>query len=138
MEKLLSNPLTAFEFIVSGNSTVTLKSTKTEKHFTYKVKRAKDKNIRFVSVLFGNNNDSDYKYIGCIFENGLFKHTKRSNCSNNTTSFQSFRWAWEHIRRMNIPKFLEIWHEGKCGRCGRKLTDPKSIEIGLGPICRNL
>lgn len=24
---------------------------------------------------------------------------------------------------------------GKCMLCGRKITDPKSIEIGYGPIC---
>lgn len=25
---------------------------------------------------------------------------------------------------------------GRCGCCGRELTDPTSIEIGIGPICR--
>lgn len=25
---------------------------------------------------------------------------------------------------------------GHCGRCGRKLTDPVSIEFGIGPVCR--
>jgi hypothetical protein len=26
-------------------------------------------------------------------------------------------------------------HTGKCGRCGRKLTDPQSIARGIGPDC---
>tara|TARA_R110002096_G_scaffold84290_4_gene194649 strand:+ start:14 stop:667 length:654 start_codon:yes stop_codon:yes gene_type:complete len=30
---------------------------------------------------------------------------------------------------------MEIWHEGKCSRCGRKLTVPSSIATGLGPVC---
>lgn len=30
---------------------------------------------------------------------------------------------------------LQVWHEGRCGRCGRKLTVPSSIETGLGPEC---
>lgn len=30
---------------------------------------------------------------------------------------------------------VEIWHEGKCGRCGRQLTVPESIESGFGPEC---
>jgi hypothetical protein len=24
---------------------------------------------------------------------------------------------------------------GACGCCGRELTDPKSVEMGIGPIC---
>jgi len=30
---------------------------------------------------------------------------------------------------------LEIWHEGRCGRCNRKLTVPASIALGIGPEC---
>lgn len=30
---------------------------------------------------------------------------------------------------------VEVWHEGSCGRCGRKLTVPESIANGLGPEC---
>ena len=26
-------------------------------------------------------------------------------------------------------------HSGCCGRCGRKLTVPESIDTGLGPVC---
>jgi hypothetical protein len=29
----------------------------------------------------------------------------------------------------------EVYHEGRCGRCNRKLTVPESIETGLGPEC---
>ena len=28
--------------------------------------------------------------------------------------------------------------KGKCGRCGRKLTVPSSIESGLGPHCKGI
>jgi hypothetical protein len=30
---------------------------------------------------------------------------------------------------------VEFWHEGKCCRCGRKLTVPASIASGIGPEC---
>lgn len=29
----------------------------------------------------------------------------------------------------------EFWHSGRCSKCGRELTDPVSIENGLGPVC---
>lgn len=34
----------------------------------------------------------------------------------------------------DLPE-CEVWHEGRCGRCGRKLTVPESIETGIGPDC---
>jgi hypothetical protein len=40
---------------------------------------------------------------------------------------------WAHID--DLPESLEIWHEGSCLRCGRKLTVPESIESGYGPEC---
>jgi hypothetical protein len=34
-----------------------------------------------------------------------------------------------------MPDGVVIWHEGRCGRCGRRLTVPESIESGYGPEC---
>lgn len=135
MEHLLTDPIEVLEFIIAGNSTVTFKSKETGCHFTYKVKKAKDKQLHFVSVLYGDNT-SDYQYIGCIFDDTGLKHTKGSKCKPDAKSFIVFRWVWEHIKRLNPPPETEIWHEGSCGRCGRKLTEPESIACGLGPICR--
>lgn len=30
---------------------------------------------------------------------------------------------------------VEVWHDGKCGRCRRDLTVPESVARGLGPEC---
>lgn len=42
--------------------------------------------------------------------------------------------------RLRTPDVLmeksDWWHEGVCGRCGRRLTVPESIETGFGPECR--
>jgi hypothetical protein len=43
------------------------------------------------------------------------------------------------IRRLQLetlPDKVHILHEGLCGKCGRPLTHPISIECGLGPTCR--
>ena len=34
-----------------------------------------------------------------------------------------------------LPEGLEVWEESCCGRCGRELTDPVSVERGVGPEC---
>jgi len=36
---------------------------------------------------------------------------------------------------LETPTSLEIFEEDRCGRCGRQLTDPVSIERGIGPEC---
>jgi len=32
--------------------------------------------------------------------------------------------------------YLTIYHANKCCCCGRELTEPESVELGIGPICR--
>lgn len=32
---------------------------------------------------------------------------------------------------------IEVYHTGNCSYCGRELTDPVSVHIGIGPICRS-
>ena len=39
------------------------------------------------------------------------------------------------INQGRMPLTLTVFHDGKCGRCGRKLTVPESIQSGLGPVC---
>ena len=34
-----------------------------------------------------------------------------------------------------LPETVEVWHEGRCCRCARRLTVPESIILGLGPAC---
>ena len=124
------------DFMLAGKSIVTFKSLKTGKHFTYKVKKAKgDYSTRyFVSV---NQNDG-YSYMGMITAaNGIFTNTRGSEISRIAPSFLAFRWVWLHIVNNSFPlKGVEVWHEGRCGRCGKQLTDPESIESGYGPYCR--
>jgi hypothetical protein len=35
-----------------------------------------------------------------------------------------------------LDSLVEVMHTGNCLVCGKTLTDAKSIEFGLGPICR--
>jgi rRNA maturation endonuclease Nob1 len=30
---------------------------------------------------------------------------------------------------------MDVYHLGRCGKCGKALTEPESISTGLGPIC---
>lgn len=144
MTKKFENATEALNFMMAGKSTVTLKSGKTDNHFTYKISQAKGDNtdMYFVKVLMGSDNswNGDWTYIGYIVPDtagGFFIQSGRKGISNSP-AFIAMHWTLNKLSTTGaIPEIVEIWHEGKCGKCGRKLTDPVSIETGLGPICRS-
>jgi hypothetical protein len=121
----------AIKFMFAGNSISTFVNTKTENRFTFKVKQKKESNLFFVSVL---TSPDIYTYIGIIID-GNFIHGKKSTISKDAQSFRVFDYVFTSLVRKNLPSFIEIWHEGRCGKCGRTLTVPKNISIGIGPEC---
>ncbi len=123
----------ALKFMFAGNSTFTVVNTKTENRFTFKVKKSKDKdsNLFFVSVLTGTDN---YTYLGTTIE-GIYRHGKKSAVSPQAQSVKVFDYVLGKLKLGNLQEFVEVWHEGTCGKCGRVLTVPSSIENGLGPDC---
>jgi hypothetical protein len=132
------------DFIMGGKAIFTVKSGKTGKHFTFKVippkKEDKDKSpVYFVKVLTGSDNTSNYTYIGHIWRDSFtFVHGKKSRIGADAPSVVAFSWLMRKVKSEDVPMLskVEVWHEGRCCRCGRLLTDPLSIELGIGPECR--
>lgn len=120
----------ALEFIFGGNSTFTALNTKSDNRFTFKVKKHKKDNIYFVSVLAGVN----YQFIGS-YQNS-FRYSLKSRISDKAQSISVFKYLIDKLNSKNLPDFIEIWHAGKCGKCGKELTTPDSISIGFGPVCK--
>ncbi|MEI6586709.1 MAG: DUF6011 domain-containing protein [Sediminibacterium sp.] len=135
MEKLLTEPSQALEFILGGNATTTLVGA--SNRYTYKIKKAKKGDIYFVSVLVGGNNETDYKYIGCISDSKGYFTTAKSGFVGMAQSL-AFGFVYSRLKQGIIDSRTQVWHEGKCGRCGRKLTTPQSIDIGFGAECIRL
>lgn len=123
-------------FLLAGDAHVTFVSQRTGTRFTYRVAAPKEgpgAGVRFVSVLAGPD---AYTFLGTIFrDNGRFAWSKKSPVGEGAPSVKAFAWCWRHLVAGDMPPELEIWHEGKCGKCGRRLTDPASISRGLGSTC---
>lgn len=132
-EEKTSETFCPAKFIFAGNAIFTIRSKKTGTRFTYKVSKAKDSDIWFVGLLSGPDNNADYKYIGIITSDKKFIRTKRSKVGYEAPSFKGFNWFFNHLH--NYQEQAEVYHEGRCGRCGRRLTVPESIESGFGPEC---
>jgi hypothetical protein len=86
-----------------------------------------------VSVLNGPDNYSNYRYIGAIFGTE-FRSTKKG-ISIDAPAFKAFAWFNNRVNENRLPENVAVYHEGRCGRCGRKLTVPESIKCGYGPEC---
>ena len=125
-------------FMQAGAAKFTLKSVKTGGRFTYRIKESNDGKVFFVSLLTGTNNENDYSYMGVIGAGGEFRRTAKSRVTEESLGYQAFNWFWRQIASGSgspLNPVVEFWHEGCCGRCGRALTVPESIERGIGPEC---
>lgn len=125
----------ALQFLLAGRAVFTLKSEVTGDHLTFQVhkwKKAKHGSLHFVSVRTGN----DFATIGVVKNGASFgPGYKPADLPFDDKRVRGFRYAFGHLLEKRIPPKCEVWHEGTCGRCGRALTDPTSIENGIGPEC---
>jgi hypothetical protein len=129
------------DFALAGNAYFTIRSAVTGTRFTYRVRRRDDGRgtIWFVSVLTGPGH---YEYIGQIRgptcgSVPAYDHGRRARISWRAPGAYGFAWFWHQMRLQThggLSK-LEVWHEGRCGRCGRRLTVPESVGRGIGPEC---
>ena len=133
MSHLLTHD-TALDFIFGGNALFTVKNIKTENRFTFKVIKHKKEDIFFVKVL---TNPDMYEFIGSIRKGTDYKHSSKSRISDDAQSVKVFGYLVNKLNTNTLPEFIQIWHEGRCGRCGRTLTVPESIESGFGKYCLN-
>ncbi len=133
-----STAAVAKDFMFAGRARVTLVSEKTGTRFTYRITQKDAKSPHFVAVLTGSDNNSDYSFVGTIFEGKNYRHSAtKSQISEQAPSVKAFVWALSYIVRGEMPPSCEVYHEGRCGRCGRALTVPESLITGLGPVCES-
>jgi hypothetical protein len=127
-------------FVLAGKATLTIRSKVTGTRYTYNVHKPKPDSPYFVKVMYGPNNEEDYVYMGTMFEDGtVYRQTKKSALKEDDARVRAWVWLWERILAGKLPEDkVEVWHEDRCGRCGRKLTVPESIERGIGPECASM
>jgi hypothetical protein len=119
-------------FVLGGNAKLTLRSKTTGTRFTFHIRQPEADRPHFVKVLTG---PEKYTFLGTIFKGENFVHGKRSPITADALSAKAFGWFWNMLQKAQLPIALEVWHEGRCCRCGRELTVPESIASGIGPEC---
>lgn len=128
-----TNPI---NFILAGNSYFKLKSERTENEFMYKVTSSKNKPNLFNVYLINHNKKAIY--IGVLVKG--FKAFQFREYTKNRFLYgiqmTAFSFAFEiYANNYIIHPQLKFSHIGKCGKCGRTLTDEKSFQLGFGKTC---
>lgn len=126
-------------YILSGHATFTV-ANPNGRHFTYRVREFHGSHLVWVLAGPRNDCDRDYAYVGKVAEGaGVFPTitlTTRSRYTEDALCLKVARWALRVIWSGEaLPPGYSIEHDGRCRRCGRKLTTPESIARGLGPEC---
>jgi hypothetical protein len=119
------------KFIFGGKSFVTFLNTNTSNRFTYKVVKHKTDDIYFINVL---TSPDTYTFFG-TYRNGKFKHSPKARISAEAQSVKVFQFVIDKLVTNTLSNLIEIYHDGRCGKCGKQLTVPESVETGFGPEC---
>lgn len=125
-------------YCMGGNAIVTLTSP-TGVHYTYYIRAPwmddKDKFADDVRFVYALGSENSWHYIGGLYDHGtLFRATRSTTVSGRSPVFKGVKYLVQMMNQdFETPMILQ--HEGCCGVCGRRLTDPTSIERGIGPKC---
>jgi len=140
-------------YVWAGQAEFTVVSPKTGARYTYQVRaprRSKDGTQRFTReqsvdspLRFVHVVDDGAHFLGtCYLQDGpdggtqvrRYVHSQeRSRLPADDEAVKVAQWMLENLHR--LPLGLEVWHLGRCARCGRKLSVPESLTSGIGPDC---
>jgi hypothetical protein len=132
------------KFLLAGRALFTVSNPKGD-HYTFRVKKAESEwpvgsgrmsTSYFVSVK-APGGDYPYRYIGMLLlDKKILKTTNKSAFLPGSKEYEVAAWAcFAVLDQKMIPDGYHIEHAGRCGKCGRTLTDPESIQRGIGPEC---
>lgn len=133
----LTDPRVIWNYIYAGNGVMTLESPSGKSH-TYVFQKPRNRNtfpedVRFVYAL---HEGSQLFYVGMI-EADSFRLTQNSRFLYDTEIVRGARYIWNMAHHTTDGR-MKLYHEGVCGRCGRKLTTENSRKVGIGRKCQKL
>ena len=138
----MANEITNSDFFKGGHAIFTVSNPQGVR-YTFKIKQGNfGKAVEadspyFASLLTGPDNNSSYTYMGMFNPNNYTcRLTRASKYTSDSLPWRVLNWVLRiTFSGQNLPEGYGLQHEGKCCRCGRKLTTPESIDRGIGPEC---
>lgn len=121
------------------NGYLTITNPVTGNHRTFRI-RTQPADARFapgervVGLLTGPDNTEDYQGFGFVQPDGSIRVWRSKRGDGAPSEWERF--ADLIARRVEYEGRLVYQESRRCLRCNRELTDPTSIELGIGPVCR--
>jgi len=143
------------EFLTAGNAIFTVepasnyieanlrRDVEVKPHYTFRIQHKPAQNGYrenwFVSLLVGPQNTKDYAYVGLLdAKTGQLVLTRKSP-HDESQPIVILKRILACLMAGEGHKIeaagWKVHHEGRCGKCGRTLTVPSSIESGFGEDC---
>lgn len=126
-------------YVYGGKGRFRLKSLNSNKEFTYKISNISKRNKNYDEYTF---------YVSLVVPGGTqfmgvlktvenkYIHAKSSPMSYDSSEVKGFRWLLDQFTKEgDFNEMMEFYHMGICSCCGRSLTTPESVELGIGPVC---
>lgn len=141
-------------FFAAGKAVLTVLGKFSGRRFTFKFSRPKEEQGKkrpiWAHLLSGPDNESSYEFSGTFWEiDGqgrggtlpgqlyTYNHSAKSRLRHDAESVKALQWMARNMGSAThkLMRQAEFWHEGRCGRCARRLTVPSSVAAGFGPEC---
>lgn len=124
------------QFVIAGNAKFTV-SNADGIRFAYQVKstsRDADANRQGMFLVYTFADNGRRMYVGRLNSHtGLVTIGRRSKVDESSLMFQVIRWVCNVLWLGNaFPPGYQAETVGRCGRCGRKLANPRRL---FGPEC---
>lgn len=140
---IISNQF-ALQYMFGGKSEFVIENIITRNRFLYQVKQAQNnKNLYFVyakQITTDTDEISKKNYSGYFIINGKYYNYhqgKHGNLSIKDKPIVALNYTINKLKNKTLQSCVHIKHTGRCGICGRRLTDDVSIERGFGISCYN-
>lgn len=118
------------------NGKFTLTNKEAGEHRTIKINTAMSGSLagrRIVSLMIGPDNCSDFMGVAFVDETGKVSVWKRHK---GTEAEYVVKFCIAVLSgKIECPTEFEILESRLCRVCNRELTNPESIETGIGPVC---
>jgi hypothetical protein len=118
---------------------VSILNPKTGNHRTFRIKTLRGSwrtGQRILEILDGPDNTRDYRMFAWVKSTGIemMGNYRYPGVDGEPNDWEKFAAMIENPQRF-IRWGLEYNISGHCRRCGRVLTTPRSVSLGIGPTC---
>lgn len=127
------------KYVFAGVAVIKLHNSKTDRGFTFKISKNKsNQNLFYIYLLTHNKH---YRFLGGYSFKQGYIHSFRSVIVDTSLSVKAIQWFFTKLQFGNLLRdfpHISVFHVGICGRCGKQITSPESIQTGYGAKCLQL